>query len=77
MHELVKSKKFHHSQKETKAYGDYDDGSYGEFELFVEYNRELKVKILTFGEGLKVISPDGFVKEIKDSIEKLSVYYKV
>lgn len=77
MHELVKSKKFHHSQKETKAYGDYDDGSYGEFELFVEYNRELKGKILTFGEGLKVISPDGFVKEIKDSIEKLSVYYKV
>ena len=76
MHELMKSKKFHHSQKETKAYGDYDDGSYGEFELFVEYNRELKGKIMTYGEALKVVSPDRLVKEIKESIEKLSVYYK-
>ena len=76
MHELMKSKKFHHSQKETKAYGDYDDGSYGEFELFVEYNRELKGKILTFGEGLKVIAPERLVKEIKDSVERLSLYYK-
>lgn len=77
MHELMKSKKLHHSQKETKEYGDYDDGTYGEFELYVEYNRELKGKLLTFGEGLKVVSPNRFVKEIRDSIEKLSLYYKL
>lgn len=76
IHELVKSKKFHHTQKEIKPYGDYDDGIYGEFELNVEYNRELKGKILAFGEGLKVVSPDRLVKEIKDSIERLSLYYK-
>lgn len=76
MHELVKSKKFHHTQKETKEFGEYDDGTYGEFELNVEYNRELKGKILTYGDGLKVVSPDRLVKEIKGSVEKLSLYYK-
>ena len=75
MHELMKSKKFHHSQKETKEYGDYDDGTYGEFKLYVEYNRELKGKILTYGDGLKVIAPDRLLKEIKDSVERLSLYY--
>lgn len=76
MHELIKSKKFHPTQKETKEFGDYDDGTYGEFELYVEYNRELKGKILSYGEKLKVIAPDRLVKEIRESIEKLSLYYK-
>lgn len=77
MHELIKSKKFHPTQKETKEFGDYDDGTYGEFELYVEYNRELKGKILSYGEKLKVITPDRLVNEIRESIVKLSQYYKV
>lgn len=76
MHELVKSKKFHHTQKEIKEFGEYEDGVYGEFELNVEYNRELKGKIMTYGEELKVVSPERLVKEIKESVERLKLFYK-
>ncbi len=76
MHELMKSKKLHHSQKETKEFGEHDDGTYGEFELYVEHNRELRGKILTYGEGLKVMAPDSLVKKLKDSVEALYSYYK-
>ena len=76
MHELMRSKKLHHSQKETKEFGEHDDGTYGEFELYVEHNRELRGKILTYGEGLKVMAPDSLVKKLKDSVEALYSYYK-
>ena len=76
MHELMKSKKLHHSQKETKEFGKYDDGTYGELELYVEHNRELRGKILTYGEGLKVMAPDSLVQKLKDSVEALYSYYK-
>ena len=75
MHELMKSKKFHHTQKETKAFGEYEDGTYGEFELSVEHNRELRGKILMYGEGLKVVKPESLVKKIKTSLEKLHELY--
>ena len=75
MHELMRSKKLHHSQKETKEFGEHDDGTYGEFELYVEHNRELRGKILTYGEGLKVMAPDSLVKKLKDSVEALYSYY--
>ena len=71
MHELVKSKKFHHSQKETKPFAVYEDGTYGEFTLHVEWNRELKGKILTFGHELVVTAPDSFVRSIQESVSVL------
>ena len=76
MHELVNSKKFHHSQKETKPFGVYEDGTYGEFTLHVEWNRELKGKILTFGQELLVTAPDSFVRSIQESVSVLWEHYK-
>lgn len=76
MHELVKSKKFHYSQKETKPYGVYEDGTYGEFTMHVEWNRELKGKILTFGQELVVTAPDSFVRSIRESVSVLWKRYK-
>ena len=76
MHELVNSKKVHHSQKETKPYGVYEDGTYGEFTLHVDWNRELKGKILTFGHELVVMAPDSFVRSIRESVSVLWKQYK-
>lgn len=76
IHELVNSKKFHHSQKETKPYGVYEDGTYGEFTLHVEWNRELKGKILTFGQELVVTAPDSLVRSIQESVSVLWKQYK-
>ena len=75
MHELMKSKKLHHSQKETKMYGNHDDGTYGEYVLNVEHNRELRGKILTYGEELRVMSPESLVNEIRESVKVMSGYY--
>lgn len=76
IHELVKSKKFHQSQIETKPFGIHEDGTYGEFTLYVEWNRELKGKILTFGQELVVISPKSLVDSIRESVSVLWRQYK-
>jgi predicted DNA-binding transcriptional regulator YafY len=76
IHELVKSKKFHYSQKETIPFGAHKDGTYGEFTLRVEWNRELKGKILTFGQELVVTAPESLVKSIRESVSVLWKHYK-
>ena len=63
-HGLLLSKPLHHSQKETLPFGEHDDGDYGEIILTIEPNRELRGKILLYGENLEVTQPLQLRKEI-------------
>jgi hypothetical protein len=68
-HGLLLTKPLHHSQKETLPFGEHEDGSYGEVTLTIEPNRELRGRILLYGENLEVISPQ-FLREQIISIIK-------
>jgi len=63
-HGLLLTKPLHHSQKETLPFGEHEDGNYGELQLTVEPNRELRGRILLYGENLEVISLREQIKEI-------------
>ncbi len=69
-HGLLLTKPLHHSQKETMSFGDHEDGNYGEVTLTIEPNRELQGKILMYGGGLEVISPQSLRRQISEIIKQ-------
>ena len=60
------TKPLHQSQKESLPFGKYEDGEYGEVTLTVEPNRELRGRILMYGESLVILSPHSLREQIKD-----------
>ena len=74
-HGLLLTKPLHHSQKETLNFGEHDGQWYGEVRLMIEPNRELRGRILLYGENLEVISPQSFREQIKEIVENLSTNY--
>lgn len=64
----VKTKKIHHSQRPI-------DGNKDTFEIKVHVNKELMARLLSFGEGLKVISPPELVSELRSKICDMSKHY--
>ena len=56
-HGLLLTKPLHYSQKESLPFGEHEDGEYGEVTLTIEPNRELRGKILLYGENLEVVQP--------------------
>ena len=74
-HGLLLTKPLHHSQKETLAFGEHEDGNYGEVRLTIEPNRELRGRILLYGENLEVISPLSLREQIKDILKKQLTQY--
>lgn len=76
IYKLTETKKIHHSQRTIKPFGQYDDGEYGEFELFVEMNNEFIGRILQMGAGLEIVSPTAIRNEIKQRIEAMYNLYK-
>ena len=74
-HGLLLTKPLHHSQKETLAFGEHEDGNYGEVRLTIEPNRELRGRILLYGENLEVISPQSLREQIKDILKKQLIQY--
>ncbi len=64
-HGLLLTKPLHHSQRESLAFGEHEDGCYGEVTLTIEPNRELRGKILAYGQYLEVISPQLLREQIK------------
>jgi predicted DNA-binding transcriptional regulator YafY len=74
-HGLLLTKPLHHSQKETLPFGEHEDGSYGEVTLTIEPNRELRGKILAYGQYLEVIQPLSLREQIKDTIRKQTEVY--
>lgn len=75
MHGLITSKKLHTSQKTTKPFANYNDGTYGEISLYVEQNKELIARIRSYGEELLVVEPEDLRDKIKDSVMKMSALY--
>ena len=76
-HGLLLTKPLHHSQRESLPYGEYEDGSYGEVTLTIEPNRELRGKILLYGENLEVMKPLLQREQIKEIITKQMELYMV
>jgi len=74
-HGLLLTKPLHHSQKETMPFGEHEDGNYGELQLTVEPNRELRGRILLYGENLEVISPMSLREQIKEILRRQMQQY--
>jgi predicted DNA-binding transcriptional regulator YafY len=74
-HGLLLTKPFHHSLKETQPYGEHSDGTYGEVTLTVEPNRELRGRILLYGENLEVVSPQSLREQIKEIVRRQMEQY--
>ena len=72
---LLLTKPLHHSQKEIKPFGEYEDGNYGEVRLTIEPNRELRGRILLYGDNLEVISPLSLREQIMDTLKRQLAQY--
>lgn len=75
-HGLLLTKPLHHSQKETLPYGKHNGQCYGEISLIIEPNRELRGKILAFGQYLEIIKPESLRQKMKENIENLYNQYR-
>lgn len=74
-HGLLLTKPLHHSQHETRPFGEHTDGTYGEVMLNIEPNRELRGKILVYGQYLEVVQPHTLREQIKETLkEQLKQY---
>lgn len=69
-HGLLLTKPLHHSQKEIMSFGEHNGQWYGEVRLTIEPNRELRGKILTYGQYLEVVQPQSLREQIKEIIRK-------
>ena len=76
-HGLLLTKPLHHSQKEMLPFGEHDGQWYGEVVLTIEPNRELRGKILMYGEGLEVIEPLVLREQLKTTISMQMEQYKL
>ena len=76
-HGLLLTKPLHHSQKETLPFGEHEDGNYGEVRLTIEPNRELRGRILLYGENLEVISPMSLREQILEILKKQMEQYEL
>ena len=74
-HGLLLTKPLHHSQEETLPYGEHDGQWYGEVRLTIEPNRELRGRILLYGEKLEVISPKSLREQIKEILRRQMQQY--
>ena len=75
-HGLLLTKRLHHSQQETLPFGEHDGQWYGEVRLTIEPNRELRGRILHYGENFEVVSPQTLRDQIIETLKKLMEQYK-
>ena len=75
-HGLLLTKPLHHSQRETLPFGEHGGQWYGEVRLTIEPNRELRGRILLYGENLEVVSPQSLREQIKDTLTKQMAQYR-
>ena len=74
-HGLLLTKPLHHSQEEVLPFGEHDGLWYGEVRLTIEPNRELRGRILLYGENLEVISPQSLREQIKEILKRQILQY--
>ncbi len=73
---LTETKPIHQSQSIATPWGDYEDGSYGDFSLRLEINNEFIGRILQMGAGLEIVSPIEVRDIFKQRVEKLAKLYE-
>lgn len=74
-HGLMLTKKLHESQTETLPFSEHDGQCYGEIQLSIEPNRELRGKILAYGQYLEVMQPQTLREQIKEIVtQQLEAY---
>ena len=56
-------------------FGEHDGQWYGEVRLTIEPNRELRGRILLYGENLEVISPQSLREQIKEILKRQILQY--
>ena len=76
-HGLLLTKPLHHSQKETLPFGEHDNQWYGEVRLTIEPNRELRGRILLYGDNLEVIWPMSLREQILEILKKQMEQYEL
>ena len=69
------TKPLHHSQEEVLPFGEHDGLWYGEVRLTIEPNRELRGRILLYGENLEVVSPQSLREQIKSILKQQMQQY--
>lgn len=74
-HGLLLTKPIHHSQKEMLPFGEHNEQWYGEVRLTIEPNRELRGRILLYGDNLEVISPMSLREQIKEILRRQMQQY--
>lgn len=77
IHGLINTKRLHHSQIESIAFGVHEDGKYGEITIDVIPNRELIGRLLNFGDGIEVMGPESVREEMKRIVCGLADIYDV
>lgn len=75
-HGLLLTKPLHHSQKETLPFGEHNGQWYGEVCLTIEPNRELKGRILQYGESLEVIQPLLLRDKVRETLKIMKEQYE-
>ncbi len=73
---LTETKKIHHSQKTIKPFGQYEDGEYGEFSIYIEPNNEFMGRIFHMSDGLVVVSPETVRDMFRQRISKMADLYQ-
>jgi len=76
-HGLLLTKPLHHSQEEVLSFGEHDGQWYGEVRLRIEPNRELRGRILLYGDNLEVLSPQSLREQIKEILKKQMEQYEL
>lgn len=76
MYKLTETKPIHKTQEVVTQYGDYIDGSYGEFSVDLEANKEFVGRILQMGSDLEIVSPESLRNELRDEVQLLTERYK-
>lgn len=73
---LLLTKPLHHSQKVLQPFGEHDGQWYGEVRITIEPNRELRGRILLYGENLEVVSPLSLREQIKEILKEQMEQYE-
>ena len=76
IYKLTETKPIHNSQQINTPWGDYEDGTYGEFSVQVEVNNEFIGRILQMGAGLEIVSPEEVRNVFKERVENLAKLYQ-
>lgn len=76
IYKLTETKPIHKSQEVVTPFGEYNDGSYGDFSLRVKINDEFIGRILQMGPGLEIISPRNIREVFKERVEKMAELYR-